>query len=226
MLRPLLNPTVNCRDIIDHKAYPLDEVDNPLRQQIIDQVQADLAEDGCAVIRHFISEAGLQQLLTEANDRKAQAYYSPNKMCNIYLGDGDAELPGDHPRNIFIPRTNGFVTAELLGEDTAAHQLYYWQPLLRFLADCLPIQGHGLVGVAGLQPSLREERHARGMTHEAALDPLENRFAVRLLGGLTQRGLEQGERLPVVVEPGQRALVRRRRGPVPSQGDITVVQAP
>jgi hypothetical protein len=128
---------VNCRDIIDHKSYPLDEADNPLRQQIIGRVRADLAEDGCAVIHHFISEAGLQKLLSEANDRKAQAYYSPSKMCNVYLGDGDPNFPDDHPRNIFIPRTNGFVTADLLGEDTAAHQLYYWEPLKRFLAECL-----------------------------------------------------------------------------------------
>jgi hypothetical protein len=128
---------VNCSDIIDHGNYPLDQVENPLRQQIIDRVRADLAQDGCAVIRHFISEDGLQQLLSEANDRKTQAYYSPKKMCNVYLGDADPELPDDHPRNIFIPRTNGFVTADLLGEDTAAHRLYYWKPLKRFLADCL-----------------------------------------------------------------------------------------
>jgi hypothetical protein len=132
-----MKPIVNCRDIIDHKSYPLDEVDNPLRQQIIGRIRADLAEDGCAVIRHFISEAGLQKLLTEANNRKAQAYYSPRKMCNVYLGDGDSDFADDHPRNIFIPRTNGFVTADLLGEDTAAHQLYYWEPLKRFLAECL-----------------------------------------------------------------------------------------
>ncbi len=128
---------MNCSDIIDHGNYPLDQVENPLRQQIIDRVRADLAQDGCAVIRHFISEDGLQQLLSEANDRKTQAYYSPKKMCNVYLGDADPELPDDHPRNIFIPRTNGFVTADLLGEDTAAHRLYYWKPLKRFLADCL-----------------------------------------------------------------------------------------
>ena len=128
---------MNCSDIIDHGNYPLDQVENLLRQQTIDRVRADLAQDGCAVIRHFISEDGLQQLLSEANDRKTQAYYSPKKMCNVYLSDADPELPDDHPRNIFIPRTNGFITADLLGEDTAAYRLYYWKPLKRFLADCL-----------------------------------------------------------------------------------------
>jgi hypothetical protein len=132
-----MKPETSCREIIDHESYPLDDIDNPLRQQTVDRVRADLAEDGCAVIRHFISDTGLQQLLSEANDRRAQAYYSPKKMCNVYLGDGDPSFADDHPRNIFIPRTNGFVTADLLGEDTAAHQLYYWEPLKRFLADCL-----------------------------------------------------------------------------------------
>ena len=129
--------TVNCREIINHDEYPVDDLDDPKRQLIIDQIRAELADDGCAVIRNFVNEDGLQQLLAEAQERKHRAYYSPNKRCNVYLGDGDAELPDDHPRNMFMPRTNGFVTADLLGEKTISHQLYYWQPLRRFLADCL-----------------------------------------------------------------------------------------
>ena len=58
-------------------------------------------------------------------------------MCNVYLGESDPELPADHARNIFLARTNGFVTADLLGEETVSRQLYYWEPLRRFLADCL-----------------------------------------------------------------------------------------
>ena len=59
------------------------------------------------------------------------------RQMRVHLVDADVELPDDHPRNIFIPRTNGFITADLLGEDTAAHRLYYWKPLKQFLADCL-----------------------------------------------------------------------------------------
>ncbi len=128
---------LDCRDIIKHDLYPIDQPEHPLRRAVVEQVRSELAVDGCAVIRGFFSDAGLAALLAEAEARKAQAYYSPNKSCNVYLNDGDPDFPPDHPLNIFLPRSNGFVTADLFGEETAARRLYYWAPLKRFLADCL-----------------------------------------------------------------------------------------
>jgi len=128
---------MNCQQIINHQAFPIDQPENPSRAQIVKQVQAELAEDGCAIIRNFFSEAGLQALIAEAEARQGEAYYSPNKMCNVYLGDGDDSFDQDHPRNMFMPRTNGFITADLFGEETLSRQLYDWEPLRVFLADCL-----------------------------------------------------------------------------------------
>jgi hypothetical protein len=132
-----MSSSLGYTEIINHAHYPIDELDNPGRQAIIEQVRSELADDGCAVIRNFFSAAGLQALLAEANQRKAQTYYSQRKQCNVYLNDGDPGLPEDHPLNIFIPRSNGFITADLFGEETAAHRLYYWEPLKQFLAECL-----------------------------------------------------------------------------------------
>ena len=128
-----LTPT----QIIDHERYPIDDSSNTKRQAVIDQVRAELNEDGCAVIRNFFSETGLQSLLDEATERKAQTYYSPSKLCNVYLNDGDPAFPEDHPINVFIPRTNGFITADLYEDETNAHRLYYWEPLKQFLCECM-----------------------------------------------------------------------------------------
>ena len=129
--------TLECIEIINHEAYPIDRPGHPKREAIVNQVKADLAVDGCAVIRNFFSDRGLTALLNEALERQPDAYYSKNKLCNVYLGKGDDNLPEDHPRNIFIPRTNGFVTADLFGPETSSRRLYYWEPLKRFLGDCL-----------------------------------------------------------------------------------------
>jgi hypothetical protein len=126
-----------CNRIINQPRYPVDQLDHPLRSAIIQQIKTELEVDGCAVIRDFFSKEGLDCLLAEANARKPQTYYSPQKLCNIYLNEGDAKFAEDHPRNIFIPRTNGFITADLFGEDTISHRLYYWEPLKQFLAECL-----------------------------------------------------------------------------------------
>ncbi len=125
------------RQAINHRLYPIDEVENPKRQQVIDKIRGELAKDGCAVISNFLSEAGLRALLGEAEDRQPSAYYSPNKLCNVYLGDGDSKFSEDHPRNLFLPRSNGFVTADSFDDDTLSRQFYEWQALREFLADCL-----------------------------------------------------------------------------------------
>ncbi len=123
--------------LINYAAYPIDQMQNQQRSAVVKQVQQALANDGCAVLENFLSQEGLQALLNEALTRKDQAYYSPKKECNVYLGKGDESLPNDHPVNIFMERSNGFVTADLLGNYTASRQLYLWPSLMQFLADCL-----------------------------------------------------------------------------------------
>ena len=126
-----------CEAVVNYDAYPIDLPNDPRRQATIDKVRAELADDGCAVIRNFFSEAGLAALVNEAEVRKVDAYYSPQKACNVYLNDGNKDYPADHPINHLIPRTNGFITADQFGPETTARRFYYWEPLKRFLADCL-----------------------------------------------------------------------------------------
>jgi len=76
-------------------------------------------------------------LLGEAIARQPHAFYSAQKLCNAYLNDGDSQFPADHPRNRFLPRSNGFVTADLFDKETASYRLYHWEPLKQFLATCL-----------------------------------------------------------------------------------------
>jgi hypothetical protein len=128
---------LDCKNIINHALYPIDESDAQARQEIIERIKHELADDGCAVIRNFFSSAGLAALLEEANQRKPEAYYSQSKECNVYLNDGDTAFAADHPRNVLLPRTNGFITADLFGPETASYRLYHWQPLKQFLAECL-----------------------------------------------------------------------------------------
>ena len=128
---------LDCDQIINYELYPIDQQNDPRRQAAIEKVRADLADDGCAVIRNFFSSTGLDALVNEAESRKHTAYYSPRKECNVYLNEGNPDLPKDHPVNFLIPRTNGFITSDQFGEETASRRLYYWEPLKQFLADCL-----------------------------------------------------------------------------------------
>lgn len=130
-------PSVACNELIDSDRYPVGDRQNPLREQVVAAAAASLADDGCAVLPDFFSEVGLELLLDEAEARKHQAHYSEKKACNIYLGDGDPGLAADHPQNVFLPRSNGFVPADTFEEQTVSRQLYAWPPLKDFIADCL-----------------------------------------------------------------------------------------
>lgn len=130
----------DCNELINKQCYPIDEPQNPKRVSVIGSVRAGLAKDGCAVIRNFFSEAGLATLRSEAQDRKSAAYYSDKKACNVYLGDGNPDRPDDHPQNIFLERTNGFIPADQYDTDTTSYRLYYWPPVKKFIADCLEKQ--------------------------------------------------------------------------------------
>ena len=38
---------MKCQQVINHQKYPIDERGNPAREQVIEQVRGDLANDGC-----------------------------------------------------------------------------------------------------------------------------------------------------------------------------------
>ena len=128
---------MNVENLIDLKNYPIHQPDSAEYLEIVKSVRLDLAEDGCAVLSNFLSVEGLDTITNEAEERKSQAYYAVSKLCNVYLANGNPNEAEDHPQNIFLERTNGFITADLLGKGTYSHMLYHWQPLREFLTICL-----------------------------------------------------------------------------------------
>ncbi len=126
-----------CRALLNHQRYPIDDTDNEARRAAVDRCRRSLVADGCAVIEGFLSEKGLGLLLEEATERKSKAYFSSSKSTNVYFSNDDPSLPGDHPRRVFLERSNGFVSSDNFGEETASRRLYRWPALTRFIADCL-----------------------------------------------------------------------------------------
>ena len=128
---------MDVENLIDLNNYPIHQPDSAEYLEIVKSVRLDLTEDGCAVLSNFLSVEGLDTITNEAEERKSQAYYAESKLCNVYLANGNPNEAEDHPQNIFLERTNGFITADLLGKGTYSHMLYHWQPLREFLTICL-----------------------------------------------------------------------------------------
>ncbi len=126
-----------CRPLLNYDKYPIDEPDHEARRAEVSRCRRSLAADGCAVIKGFLSEKGLGRLLKEAIERKPKTYFSSSQATNVYFSDDDPSLPRNHPRRIFLERSNGFISSDNFDEETASRRLYRWPALTRFVADCL-----------------------------------------------------------------------------------------
>ena len=126
-----------CRSLVNIDSYPIDRLDDVSRAEVIGEVRERLGVDGCAVLPGFLSGAGCDVLLTEAEQRRPSAYFSAHTDANVYFSADVPRLHADHPRRVFMKRTNGFITADNYGPESASKRLYDWPPLTRFIADCL-----------------------------------------------------------------------------------------
>lgn len=110
--------------LIDLERYPLDRLDGPEGQALIARCRASLSADGCAVLPAFVRPDALQQMSQETL-RLAPGAHINDTQTNPYSSDGDPDLPEDHPRNVFMDRSNGFVGGDLIGQETAIRRLYH-----------------------------------------------------------------------------------------------------
>ena len=123
--------------LVNLSEYPINEPQCAQFNEVVQSVQSELDKDGCSVLSKFLTNKGLELIAQEAEQRKDKAFYSESKLCNVYLAKGNPKESQGHPQNIFMERTNGFITADLLNEGTLSHLLYHWKPLRSFLAQCL-----------------------------------------------------------------------------------------
>ncbi len=128
---------IKVESLVNLSEYPINDPQSAQYNEVVKFVQSGLYRDGCSVLSTFLTNKGLDLIAQEAEQRKDKAFYSDSKLCNVYLAKGNSKEPKDHPQNIFMERSNGFITADLLSEGTLSYLLYHWKPLRSFLAQCL-----------------------------------------------------------------------------------------
>ncbi|MFI5717182.1 arpA protein [Nocardia sp. NPDC051750] len=127
--------TVTLDEIVDTSRYPLAEPDTPEWRAAVAAARADLAEDGCTVLREFIRPE-LHPLLGEQGERMAPHAYYRTERVNAYNIPLDTDLPAEHPGRIIFERGNAFVPRDRIPADSLIQQLYTNPEFQRFLADC------------------------------------------------------------------------------------------
>ena len=85
--------------LINLDAYPIHE-DGPARDEVIEKVRADLAQDGCAVLKEFLTPTAIELITAEADDVHHLAHRSFGRT-NPYFTKDDESLDAGDPRRRF-----------------------------------------------------------------------------------------------------------------------------
>ena len=121
--------------LINLDRYPID-VPGPARDAVLAEARAALQADGCAVLKGFVTEAALTELVAEA-DRAAPRGHHSKGRTNPYFTADDPSLPPDDPRRRFYDRSNAFLPADLFPADGPLRRIHDAPGFDTFICDCL-----------------------------------------------------------------------------------------
>ncbi len=122
-------------ELIDLHRYPIDS-DSPSYDALVTEVRSQLGRDGCAVLKGFLTAAGVQQLRKEA-DSVAQFGHRQKNRTNPYFTTDNPSLPADDPRRCFFDRSNIFIAADNFKPDGALRRIHDFAGFDPFIQDCL-----------------------------------------------------------------------------------------
>ena len=123
------------KPLIDLARYPIGET-GAARDALLARIRAELAHDGCAVLKRFITPEGVEALKIEADGVADKAFRSFNRT-NPYFTKDDPTLPASDPRRRFFDRSNGFIPADNFAKDGPLRTIYHYPAMSAFIQDCL-----------------------------------------------------------------------------------------
>lgn len=185
-------------DIVDLDTYPIHQLDNPVRAELVAETRAQMDLYGCFRISNFVRPEAIVKMLAEAKALHGQTAWSEMNH-NPYASPDDPAFAEGHPRRFFQQRESGFINSDLLAVDSPLNRIYDADVMTHFVWECLGVDrpiykwadplGCNPYGV--MEPDHKFPWHFDG-----------NEFTVSIL---VQRADEGGvfEYVPDIREPGQ-----------------------
>jgi hypothetical protein len=121
--------------IIDLARYPLHQP-GAAYDALLAATQAELAGDGCAILKQFVRPELMPALVGEC-DRVAVHAHRNFNSTNPYFTQDHPELPASHPLRRFYERSNAFVPADHFGPASLLRTIYEWPPFGAFIQRSL-----------------------------------------------------------------------------------------
>lgn len=121
--------------LIDLERYPVLSPSSA-REDIVAKVRDELAKDGCAVLKGFLSPHGVSVLTAEADSVADNGHRSFGRT-NAYFTKDDPSLAANDPRRQFFDRSNNFIPADNFGPNSPLRSIYEHAGFGPFIQDCL-----------------------------------------------------------------------------------------
>ena len=121
--------------LIDLDRYPIQD-EGAARDALLTDVRAQLAEDGCAVLKGFVTAEALARLVAETDKVSGHGHRSFSRTNPYFTGD-DPSLSASDPRRQFFDRSNSFIPADNFGPGSGLRAIYDYPPFEDFVRDCL-----------------------------------------------------------------------------------------
>ncbi|MGL5009577.1 MAG: HalD/BesD family halogenase [Paracoccaceae bacterium] len=122
-------------DLINLETYPI-ATPGPVRDAVLAQVQGELALRGCAVLKGFLTPAGIAAAVAEAHGVVDKGHRSYSRT-NAYFTTEDLSLPKSDPRRRFFDRSNAFIPADNFLGDGALRTIVDSAGFDDFIRECL-----------------------------------------------------------------------------------------
>lgn len=122
-------------NLINLERYPIHEM-GPARDAVIANVRADLAKDGCAILKNFLTPEAIEEVTAEADQVHHLAHRSFGRT-NPYFTKDDESLPENDPRRRFYDRSNAFIPADNFMANGPLRTIHDFPAFDPFVKDCL-----------------------------------------------------------------------------------------
>jgi hypothetical protein len=122
--------------LINLDQYPIHQPETPAYRSLLGQIRADLASDGCSVVKGFLTQAGIDALCKEADDVSNKGHKSFNRT-NPYFSKDDPNLAIDHPVRQFFDRSNAFISADNFKAEGPLRRIHDFGGFDDFIQNCL-----------------------------------------------------------------------------------------
>lgn len=124
------------KQFINTEAFPLDDLDTPRAQLLIEQLRADLLATGTCSLNGFLEPTALNKCIKQILPLMEQHSFHHHQQHNIYFKKAAAGDDQNHLLTQNLRTSNHTLTSDQL-DNTIIHHIYLWPPLRQFLARLL-----------------------------------------------------------------------------------------